>query len=85
MMRKASPVDLVIGANIQFHRLRRRLSRQALGQAVGTSAQQIEKYEIGKNRVSASRLYDIAQVLGLTFDMFFQAPALNARRARSST
>lgn len=44
---------------------------------------QIEKDGIGNNRISASRLYGIALKLALTFDMFFQAPALNARRAAS--
>lgn len=49
-----------------------KLSQEQLGEAVRVTFQQIQKYERGHNRVSASRLYDIASVLGVDVSFFFK-------------
>jgi len=48
------------------------LSQQQLGEAVGIKFQQIQKYETGMNRVSASRLWDISETLGVPVTFFFE-------------
>jgi transcriptional regulator with XRE-family HTH domain len=60
------PVDLCIGTNLRNYRLLRNMTQTQLGEAIPTpvSFQQIQKYESGANRVSASRLVDFATVLG---------------------
>lgn len=64
MNSKPHPVDVIVGGNIRTHRTVRRLSQTELGESVGVTFQQIQKYEKGTNRVSASKLVEIARVLG---------------------
>src|ERR1700757_2729269 len=59
----ADPVDLAVGARIRLIRKLRGLSQQALAEAAGVTFQQIQKYERGANRVSASMLSRIAGAL----------------------
>jgi transcriptional regulator with XRE-family HTH domain len=59
----ADPVDVAVGARIRLLRKMRGLSQQALAEAAGVTFQQIQKYERGSNRVSASMLARIAQTL----------------------
>jgi transcriptional regulator with XRE-family HTH domain len=54
--RKPDPIDVHVGANIRIFRLAKGFSQTALGDAVGVTFQQIQKYESGANRVSSSRL-----------------------------
>lgn len=56
-------VDVHVGKRIRNLRKANHLSQQALGEKVGVTFQQIQKYECGKNRVSASMLWEIARVL----------------------
>ena len=59
----ANAIDVQIGRNIARRRKSRGLSQSALGQEIGISFQQVQKYETGANRVAASRLYVIARTL----------------------
>src|SRR6266481_3181058 len=61
--RAAQPVDVQVGHNIRIRRLQKGLSQSELGRGVGVTFQQIQKYEKGANRVGASRLSQIADVL----------------------
>ncbi len=60
------PVDLYVGARIKARRKTINLSQEALGRAVGVTFQQVQKYERGTNRVSASTLVRIADALSLS-------------------
>jgi len=60
----ADPVDVAVGARIRLFRKMRGLSQQTLADAVGVTFQQVQKYERGANRVSASMLSRIADALG---------------------
>jgi transcriptional regulator with XRE-family HTH domain len=66
------PVDIHVGQRLRAARLIADLSQTAVGEAVDVSFQQIQKYENGSNRVSASRLYIIAHVLGVEISYFFE-------------
>lgn len=65
------PVDAFVGKRIRQRRWMVGVTQQQLADKVGIKFQQIQKYETGMNRVSASRLWDIAQVLGVEIAYFF--------------
>lgn len=71
MARSPHPVDAYVGARIAARRMALGLSQTVLGQRVGISAQQMQKYEAGTNRISASRLHGIARTLGQAPGSFF--------------
>ena len=66
------PVDVHVGRRLRLRRTLIGLSQEQLAAAVGVTFQQIQKYERGSNRVSASRLYDVARVLGVEIGFFFE-------------
>lgn len=66
------PVDVHVGQRIRRRRWMLGITQQQLGDAVGIKFQQIQKYETGMNRVSASRLYDIATALEIPVAFFFE-------------
>lgn len=66
------PVDVHVGQRIRQRRWMNGTTQQQLAEAVGIKFQQIQKYETGMNRVSASRLWDIAHVLTVPVSFFFE-------------
>lgn len=66
------PIDLHVGARLRLGRQMRRLPRQALASWLGVSFQQIQKYEKGTNRISASGLYGLATLLEVEVGWFFE-------------
>ena len=62
MTETVHPVDRLVGNNVRMLRTLRGISQSSLGEQVGVTFQQIQKYEKGVNRVSASMLFDIARV-----------------------
>lgn len=65
------PVDVHVGKRIRHRRWMVGMTQQQLAEKVGIKFQQIQKYETGMNRVSASRLWDISGVLGVPVAFFF--------------
>ncbi len=65
-------VDIHVGQRVRRRRWMLGMTQQQLGEAVGIKFQQIQKYETGMNRVSASRLYDIATALDVPVSFFFE-------------
>jgi transcriptional regulator with XRE-family HTH domain len=65
------PIDRYVGTRIRGRRMGMRLSQTKLGQAIGVTFQQIQKYESGTNRVGASNLYKIAKTLGVDVSFFY--------------
>ncbi len=63
--------DLEVGHRVRAFRLQRGLSQENLGDELGLTFQQIQKYEKGKNRIGAGRLQRIAEILGVSIDQFF--------------
>jgi transcriptional regulator with XRE-family HTH domain len=66
------PVDEHVGRRLRLRRTLLGLSQEKLGEAVGITFQQLQKYERGANRVSASRLYHLSLVLGVPLAYFFE-------------
>ena len=67
----AHPVDVHVGQRVRQRRWMIGMTQQQLADQVGIKFQQIQKYETGTNRVSASRLWDIAEALGVPVAFFF--------------
>lgn len=69
--RKANLVDIHVGERVAIYRRLASLSQEALGDAIGVTFQQVQKYENGANRIGASRLFAIAQTLDVPLHVFF--------------
>ena len=72
-VRKSGPLDAMVGSKIRMFRINRGMSQTALAERIGVSFQQVQKYEKGANRVGASRLSQIASVLGITVGELFES------------
>ena len=70
--KSTTPVDARIGARIRMRRMLVGISQTELGEKSGVTFQQIQKYEKGTNRVSVSRLHQIAQTLGVPVEFFYE-------------
>ena len=66
-----NPVDVHVGQRLRTWRALLGLSQMAVADAIGLTFQQLQKYENGSNRISASRLYDLSQVLDVDIAYFF--------------
>lgn len=83
---RANDTDRHVGARIRERRIMLGLSQQQMADLIGVTYQQAHKYERGINRISAGRLYEIAQVLGVPVNYFYEgldsqrAPELSARQ-----
>lgn len=77
---RASPIDVHVGTRVRLRRTLLGMSQEKLGEALGLTFQQIQKYERGVNRIGASRLFDLARVLDVPIGFFFDdmAPELGA-------
>jgi transcriptional regulator with XRE-family HTH domain len=74
--RRPNPIDVHVGGRVRFRRMLLGMSQEKLGEKLGLTFQQIQKYEKGINRIGASRLFDLAQVLGVPVQFFYEeAPA----------
>src|SRR6201997_5903078 len=82
LQKRAQKIDKVIGRNIRIHRLGRKMSQTELGDQLGVSFQQVQKYENGTNRGGSGRLYQIAAILGIHVSTFFKGGE-TAERERS--
>ena len=76
------PVDLHVGAQVRARRVLLGLSQEKLADGLGITFQQVQKYERGSNRISASRLYYMARLLDVSVSFFFEGLE-DARIARA--
>jgi transcriptional regulator with XRE-family HTH domain len=81
--RKAQPIDAHVGKRIRMRRSMLNITQEMLAESVGVTFQQIQKYERGANRISASRLHQLSQVLDVPVEYFYQEFAeAGSKRAR---
>ncbi len=69
---RPSPVDIHVGARIRLRRTLLGMSQERLGDALGLTFQQVQKYERGVNRVGASRLFDLSRILDVPINFFYE-------------
>ena len=67
-----NPIDVHVGGRLRLRRTLLGLSQEALGEALGLTFQQIQKYERGSNRIGASRLFDLARALEVPVEYFYE-------------
>jgi transcriptional regulator with XRE-family HTH domain len=79
---RPDPIDVHVGSRVRLRRNMLGLSQEKLGEAIGLTFQQVQKYERGANRIGASRLWELGEVLGVPVQFFYDttdpvhAPAL---------
>ncbi len=66
------PIDVHVGERMRVRRQTMGLTQSALGDSAGVTFQQVQKYERGANRISASRLFEFAKVLNVPVEYFFE-------------
>ena len=77
-----NPVDKYVGSRVRMRRMMLAMSQEKLGDALGLTFQQVQKYEKGVNRIGASRLFQISKILDVPVEFFFEeAPHIDGRRA----
>jgi len=76
--KKPNPVDTHVGSRVRLRRMLLGMSQERLGNAMGLTFQQVQKYEKGVNRIGASRLFHISRILDVPVQFFFEeAPQLD--------
>lgn len=68
---RPSPIDVHVGSRVRLRRTLLGMSQEKLGEALGLTFQQVQKYERGVNRIGASRLFDLSRVLDVPIGFFF--------------
>ena len=81
MTRRSNSIDIHVGRRIRVRRIEKRLSQTELGNSVGVTFQQVQKYEKGVNRVGAGRLRQISDTLEVPISWFFEDAPARARPA----
>lgn len=69
--RKPNPIDAHVGTRVRLRRMLLGMSQEKLGEHLGLTFQQVQKYEKGVNRIGASRLFDLSRVLGVPVQFFY--------------
>lgn len=67
-----NPIDVHVGKRMHMRRTMMGMSQERLAAELGVTFQQVQKYEKGQNRIGASRLWDLAQVLGVNVNFFYE-------------
>jgi transcriptional regulator with XRE-family HTH domain len=81
----SGPIDKHLGKRVRMRRLMLRMSQTELGEALDLTFQQVQKYEKGENRIGASRLQHISEVLGVPIVFFFEGAPHNRRQQNAQT
>lgn len=84
-MSRSHPVDVHVGTRLRQRRTLLGMSQTKLGQAVGLTFQQVQKYERGSNRMGASRLYEFGKVLDVPVSYFFDEMPSNVLAGRTAS
>jgi transcriptional regulator with XRE-family HTH domain len=78
--KKPNPVDQHVGSRVRLRRMLLGMSQERLGESMGLTFQQVQKYEKGVNRIGASRLFQISKILDVPVQFFFEeAPHSDGR------
>ncbi len=70
--KKPNPIDVHVGSRVRLRRMMMSMSQEKLGEQLGITFQQVQKYEKGTNRIGASRLQNIAEILQVPVSFFFE-------------
>jgi transcriptional regulator with XRE-family HTH domain len=71
--KQANPIDAQVGSRLRLRRMTIGMSQERLGELLGLTFQQVQKYEKGVNRIGAGRLFEIARILGVPIYFFYES------------
>lgn len=80
--RKPNAVDVAVGRNIKTWRMSKELSQAQLAKRLGITFQQVQKYEVGANRIPTGRLVRVAAILGVPISALFEGTGAGARASQ---
>lgn len=70
--KQANPIDAQVGNRVRLRRMLIGMSQERLGDLLGLTFQQVQKYEKGVNRIGAGRLFEVSRILGVPIDYFYE-------------
>jgi transcriptional regulator with XRE-family HTH domain len=70
--KQANPIDVQVGNRVRIRRMLIGMSQERLGDMLGLTFQQVQKYEKGVNRIGAGRLFEVARILNVPVDFFYE-------------
>ena len=76
--RRPNPIDIHVGNRVRLQRMLIGISQEKLGERLGLTFQQVQKYEKGINRIGASRLFELSRVLGVPVQFFYDEAPLGS-------
>lgn len=85
MKKVPKPMDKHVGSRVRMRRLMLGLSQEKLGDALGLTFQQVQKYEKGTNRIGASRLSQIGEILSVPVEFFFEGGPMTGKGKPAQT
>ena len=77
--KQANPIDIQVGNRVRIRRMLIGMSQERLGDLLGLTFQQVQKYEKGVNRIGAGRLFEVSRILNVPVDFFYEG--VNAQLA----
>lgn len=80
--KRPHPIDIYVGSRVKMRRMLIGMSQEKLGEQLGLTFQQVQKYEKGSNRIGASRLWHLAQILDVPVRYFFEGLQEGEARSR---
>ena len=83
--RRPNPIDIHVGNRVRLQRMLVGISQEKLGERLGLTFQQVQKYEKGINRIGASRLFELSRVLGVPVQFFYDDAPLSGQSQAAAT
>jgi transcriptional regulator with XRE-family HTH domain len=78
--KQANPIDVQVGNRVRIRRMLIGMSQERLGELLGLTFQQVQKYEKGINRIGAGRLFDVSRILGVPIEYFYEGAQLSGQQ-----
>ncbi|MEY4964501.1 MAG: hypothetical protein RL274_84 [Pseudomonadota bacterium] len=72
LKKQTNPIDIQVGNRVRIRRMLIGMSQERLGDLLGLTFQQVQKYEKGVNRIGAGRLYEVSRILNVPVDFFYE-------------
>jgi transcriptional regulator with XRE-family HTH domain len=82
--KQANPIDVQVGNRVRIRRMLIGMSQERLGDLLGLTFQQVQKYEKGVNRIGAGRLFEVSRILNVPVDFFYEGLATNPSPANET-
>lgn len=82
--KQTNPIDIQVGNRVRIRRMLIGMSQEKLGDLLGLTFQQVQKYEKGVNRIGAGRLYEVSRILNVPVDFFYEGVAASGQESEGT-